>query len=70
MPLIPHAGEIALIVGVILLIFGLGRLPQISYALAGAKKYEGKGNVGDGTSAEPERAAAAPEDASNDAADA
>ena len=39
MALIPHAGELALIFGVILLIFGLGRLPQISYALAGAGKY-------------------------------
>lgn len=34
MDLIPHTGELLLMLGVVALIFGLGRLPQISFALA------------------------------------
>lgn len=67
MALIPHAGELALIFGVILLIVILGRLPQLSYLLAGAGKHAGSGSASgssatDSASAEPDESVAASED--------
>ena len=46
MSILPHTPELLVIIIVIAVIFGLGRLPQLSYKLAGADAHAKKNGGG------------------------